>query len=120
MASFGRGAWHPLPFLGCQSDALISAYWGVASRTRVESAYCHILRSIFTTTEEKEIDHGVKDKLYFLAFGYDMPGRTTGLMMDLMMDSGDDVLHTVPCFEDDALPHTMFRWIWLAVTFLSI
>ena len=36
------------------------------------------------------------------------------------MDFGDDVLHTVPCFEDYALPHTIFRWIWLAVTFLSI
>ena len=26
-----------------------------------------------------------------------------------MMDSGGDVLHTVPCFEDYALPHTIFR-----------
>ena len=24
-----------------------------------------------------------------------------------MMDYGDDVLHTVPCFEDYALPHTI-------------
>ena len=45
-----------------------------------------------------------------------MAGRTTGLVMDF----GDDVLHTEPCFEDYALPHTVFRWIWLAVTFLSI
>ena len=41
-----------------------------------------------------------------------MPGRTTGLMMD----SGDDVLHEVPCFEDYALP---LVWILLAVIVLE-
>ena len=54
---------------------------------------------------------------YFLAFDY-----------DTVRHSIDDGPHdgfwrrcdTVPCFEDCALPRTIFRWIWLAVTFLSI
>ena len=38
-ASFGRELGIPLPFLGCQPDALNGAFCGEASRTRVESAY---------------------------------------------------------------------------------
>ena len=115
----GRGLGIPLPFLGCQPDALWRR-WGVASRTRVESAYCHFLRSIFvnsfTTTEEKEIDHGAKTNFTSLLSTMTLCSNRLGLVMDF----GDDVLHIVPCFEDYALPHTIFRWIWLAVTFLSI
>ena len=106
MASFGRELGISQAFLGCQPYALISAYWRIASRTRVESAHCHILRSFFDHRRERDRSW-CQDKPYFLAFDYDtvlksFAGRTT-----LMMDYGDDVSHTVPCFEDYALPHTI-------------
>ena len=51
MASFGREFGTTGPFLGCESDALDGAYFGDASRTRVESGFlfqailhCHRIR----------------------------------------------------------------------------
>ena len=60
MPSFWRELGILRPFLGCQLDALVSAYSGerCASRTRVESAYLfraiHIAVCSFTTTAEME------------------------------------------------------------------
>ena len=91
MASLGRGFGIPLPFLGCQPEAL-SAHTVASPAGRAWSA--HIVVSIglfslviccaynssnsFTTTEEKEIDHGAKDNLYFLAFDYDTVLKSIG------------------------------------------
>ena len=101
----------PLPFLGCQPDALISAYWGFASRTRVESAYCHVLRSFFDHRRERDRSW-CQDKPYFLAFDYDTVLKSIAGRTMLMMGSDDDVLHTVPCFEDYALLHTILCLDW--------
>ena len=81
MASFGRGLGVPLPFLGCQPDALL-AHTGASPAGRAWNAHIVVSFDLFslviccahnssnssTTTEEKEIDHGTKDNLYFLAF----------------------------------------------------
>ena len=45
-----------------------------------------------------------QDKSYFLAFDYDTVLKSIAGQTTLMMDSGDDVLCTVPCFEDYAVP----------------
>ena len=59
MASFGRGLGIPLPFLGCQPDALIGAYCGDASRT-LERTLSHfsglfslVIKSAVPTTHHR-------------------------------------------------------------------
>ena len=80
MASFGWVLGIFLPTLGCQPEALrriVATTTGRAWRAHfvvffvlfslILCCACNSSNS-FTTTEEKEIDHGAKDNLYFLAF----------------------------------------------------
>ena len=85
------GAWHPQPILGCQPEALL-AHTVASPAGRAWDA--HIVVSIdlfslvtccaynssisFTTTENKEIDHGAKDDIYFLVFVYDTVLKSIG------------------------------------------
>ena len=97
MASFGRG-------LGRVECAYCCVFWSISLFFRL----CLQLIKLFHDHRQKEIDHSAKDNLSFLLSTMTLlksiAGRTTGLMMD----SGGDVLHTVLCFEDNALPHTIF------------
>ena len=121
MASCGRGLGIPLPTLS-RVPALL-AHTVASPAGRVWNA--HIVVSFglfslviccaynssnsFTTTEEKEIDHGAKDNLYFLAFDCDTVLKSIAGADDGPHDGfGDDVLHTVLCSEDYGVPHTIF------------
>ena len=100
----GGGLASPRPFSGASRTRLL-AHTGESPAGRAWRAHIVIFFGLFSTTEEKEIDHGAKTNLTSLLStttlcSESIAGRTT-----LMMDYGDDVLRTVPCFEDYALPH---------------
>ena len=117
MASFGRGLGILLPFLGCQRTRLL-AHTGESPAGRAWRAHIVILFGLFSTTEEKEIDHGAKTNLTSLL-------STATLCSNRLRDGRRSwwIMVTMCCTQCPASKITLclipsFVWIWLAVIFL--
>ena len=101
----GGGLASPYPSWGASRTRLLAHTWA-SPAGRAWRAQIVIFFGLFSTTEEKEIDHGAKTNLTSLlsttTLLKSIAGRTTH-----MMDCGDDVSHTLSSYEDYALPHTI-------------